>query len=227
MREGQSPQMPLYMKKVAVCALVVVVIAACHKNSGPYPGNGTSSLWPLKAGNTWIYTDSVFADSVLTGHYPDTILANGRVIQDNGGNSYMGINNHNGWFGDGSFMAVDPGNYTIYEVDSPAYSPYIFFGAVGQDGVSIGTGTDYTNPACPLFSIQYGFSTPQTVGAYNNCLKNIQYVTDCNNITREAIATYVSPGIGLVRIADYRADTAHNNNLSLVFSQTLQSQTLH
>jgi len=217
------------MKKVAVCAFVVivVVIASCHKNSGPYPGSGPNSLWPLKSGNTWIYTDSVFADSVLTGHYPDSIVENGRVMQDAGGSYYLGISNHNGWFGDGSFVAVDPGNYTIYEVDSPAYSPYIFFQTVGQDGVSIGTGTDYSNPACPLYSIQYGFSTPQTVGTYSNCLKNIQYVTDCHNVTQEAIATYVSPGIGLVRIADYKADSTHNNNLSLVFSQTLKSQMLH
>ncbi|HEY4060669.1 MAG TPA: hypothetical protein VGM30_02155 [Puia sp.] len=216
------------MKKVAICALIVLVIASCHKNSGPYPGRGPNSLWPLTAGNTWIYADSVFNDSVLTGNYPDTILENGRIEQDNTGSYYFGINNHNGWFGDGSFVSVDPNNYTIYEVDSPAYSPYIFFGAVSQDGQSIGTGTDYSNPACPLFSIQYGFATPEAVGkTYTNCLKNIQYVTDCHNVIQEAIATYMSPGIGLVRIADYRADSTHNNNLSLVFSQTLQSQTLH
>src|ERR1700730_7974465 len=108
MREGQSRQMPLFMKKVAVCALVVLVIAACHKNSGPYPGSGPNSLWPLKSGNTWIYTDSVFSDSVLTGAYPDTILENGKVMQDASGSYYLGISNANGWFGNGSYVAVDP-----------------------------------------------------------------------------------------------------------------------
>jgi hypothetical protein len=218
------------MKKSALCTLVAVsiIVVSCHKTSGPYPGSGPNSLWPLKAGNTWIYSDSVFSDSALTGWYPDTIVENGRLIQDQSGSYYLGISNPNGWFGNGSYVAVDPSNYTIYEVDSPAFSPYIFFQVGSQDGVVIGTGSDYSNPACPLQSIQYGFSTPVAIGTtYTNCLKNIQYVTNCNGVNTEAIATYVSPGIGLVRIEDYLADSTHSNNLYMDFSMTLKSQTLH
>jgi hypothetical protein len=219
------------MKKIAVCAcacaLILITIVSCHKNnSGPYPGSGPNSLWPLKAGNTWYYEDSVFSPAGVTGHYPDTIVENGQIIQDGSGTYYMGINNAAGWFGIGSYLSVDPTNYAIYEVDSPAFSPYIFFQTVGQDGVTIGTGSDYSNPACPVQSVQYGFSTPKQIGSYSS-LENIQYVTDCNNITREAIATYISPGVGLVRIEDYLADTANNNKLYLTYSQTLKSQTLH
>lgn len=216
------------MKKIAVCALIGITILSCHKyNSGPYPGSGPNSLWPLKTGNIWIYRDSVFNDSSkLTGAYPDTIVGNGRTLRDQTGTYYLGINNPNGWFGNGSYLSVDPTNYAIYEVDTPSFSPYIFFQTVGQDGVAIGTGSDYSNPACPSQSIQYGFSTPRMIGAYS-CLENLQYVTDCNNVTKEAIAYYISPGFGLVRIEDYLADTANSNKLYLSYSQTLQSQTLH
>jgi len=216
------------MKKIAVCAcaLVFIGIVSCHKTSGPDAGSGPNSLWPLKTGNTWYYEDSVFNSTGLTGFYPDTIVENGQIIHDAGGTYYLGISNPNGWFGNGSYLSIDPSNYAIYEVDSPSFSPYIFFQTVGQDGVAIGTGNDYSNPACPIQSIQYGFSTPRMIGDHSS-LENIQYVTDCNNVTKEAIATYVSPGIGLVRIEDYIADTANNNKLFLYYSQTLKSQTLH
>ena len=218
------------MKKIAVytvaLAVLSIVIVSCHKNSGPYPGSGPNSLWPLKAGNTWIYQDSVFSDSAFTRVYPDTIVENGRVIQDQSGSYYLGISNPNGWFGNGSYLAVDPANYTIYEVDSPAFSPYVFFQTASQDGTVIGTGNDYTNPACPLSSVQYGFASNFTIAGYN-CLKNIEYVTNCSNVNTEAIVTYVSPGIGLVRIEDYVADSTHNNNLYIDYSMTLKSQTLH
>lgn len=212
---------------VGVCALVFIGLLSCHKNySGPYPGNGPNSLWPLASGNTWYYQDSVFSPSGVTGVYPDTIAVNGRSVRDDYGTTYTGINNHNGWFGDGSYLSVDLTNYAIYEVDSPAFSPYIFFQTVGQDGLAIGTGNDYSNPACPRQSIQYGFVTPKTINGHSS-LENVQYVTDCNNVTTEAIATYISAGVGLVRIEDYLADTANSNKLYLSYSQTLTSQTLH
>ena len=216
------------MKTIAAgaCALMFIALLSCHKDSGPYPGSGPGSLWPLKTNNTWFYQDSVFSPSGMTGTYPDTIVENGRIIRDDAGTYYLGISNHNGWFGDGSYLSVDPTNYAVYEVDSPAFSPYIFFQTVGQDGEAIGSGSDYSNPACPLQSIQYGFSTPKTINGYSS-LENVQYVTDCNNVTKEAIATYISPGVGLVRIEDYVADTANSNKLYMDYSQTLKSQTLH
>ncbi|WP_431214788.1 hypothetical protein ACQ86N_08545 [Puia sp. P3] len=120
---------------------------------------------------------------------------------------------------------MDPSNSIVYEVDSPAYSPYTFFQAVGQDG-PIGTGADYSNPGCPIQSIQYGYAAPVSVAGYS-CLKNAEVVTDCNSVIREEIFSYLSPGVGVVRIEDYVSDTANGNKLYQDYSQTLTNKVLH
>lgn len=217
------------MKNLAVSALIVFSFAgavSCSKHtSGPYPGAGPNSLWPLKAGNTWYYADSVFSNTGLTGMYPDTIVVNQTLTRDGSGAYYFGINNPNGWFGNGTYISVDPNNYTVWEADTPNYSPYIFFQQVPADGTIIGTGNDFST-SCPLYSTQYGFATPVTINGYS-CLKNIEYVTNCNNFTVEGVVTYVSPGTGVVRMEDYVADSTNGNKLYLDFSQTLQSKSLH
>jgi hypothetical protein len=106
-----------------------------------------------------------------------------------------------------------------------AYSSYTFFQAVGQDG-PIGTGADYSNPGCPIQSIQYGYATPVTIAGYS-CLKNAEVVSDCNNVIREEVITYLSPGVGLVRIEDYAADSTQGNQLYEDYSQTLTNKVLH
>jgi hypothetical protein len=217
------------MKKIMIFSLVAVCIVSvsesCHKyGSSGYLSFGPNSLWPLVPGNSWAYKDSVFSDSSLITAYPDTAFVTSNTLKDNAGATYFEINNPNGWFV-GSYVTVDPMNTTIYEADSPALQPYIFFQTAQQDGQVIGTGNDFSNPACPLQSTQYGFATMVNVQGHN-CYQNIEYVTDCNNITREGIVTYISPGIGVVRIEDYIADTLHNNQLYLDYSQTLVGQTL-
>jgi hypothetical protein len=214
-------------KALPVSALVIalVLIFSCNKNSSSgYPSFGPSSLWPLKQGNAWYYKDSVFTDSNLSRTYLDTATLTSQVLQDPSGLFFVGVNNPNGWFGN-SFAAVDPYNTTIYALDSLNGSPYVFFGTVSQDGTQIGTGTDFTNPSCPLTSTLYGFATMTTVNTYS-CLKNIQYTTNCNNVNEEAIVTYVAPGVGIVRIEDYEMDTT-KNTLYLSYSQTLQSAKLN
>jgi hypothetical protein len=215
------------MKRSFVFFLIVlsVMAFACSKHSsGPDAGHGPNALFPLTAGDTWYYQDSVFNDSALIVAYPDTMTVNSQRVQDNAGNRYVGLTNPNGWF-NGSYILVDPGNTTVYEVDSPAYSSYTFFQAVGQDG-PIGTGADYSNPGCPIQSIQYGYATPVTIAGYS-CLKNAEVVSDCNNVIREEVITYLSPGVGLVRIEDYAADSTQGNRLYEDYSQTLTNKVLH
>jgi hypothetical protein len=219
-------------KKTFICSLllggILLAVFSCSKNNYPSnPGNSTTSLWPLKAGNTWAYMDSVFSDSSLTNHYPDTLTIN-TTTTTNPGLDFYGFTDSNpyGWFPQsGSYLAVDSYNANIYELDGASTAPYIFFGTALQDGVLLGTGADYTNPNCPRQASQYGFATAVSVGGYS-CLKNMQYNVDCNNITQELIVSYVSPGVGLVRIEDYLADSTKNNNLYLDYSQTLQSYSL-
>lgn len=215
------------MKRFFVFFLIagIVVAVSCNKHSsGPDAGHGANALFPLTTGDVWYYQDSVFSDSAVTGVYPDTMTVNGRQFQDNYGNIYIGVTNLNGWFR-GSFINVDPSNTIVSEVDSPAYSPYTFFQTVGQDG-PIGTGTDYSNPACPVQSVQYGYASPVTVAGYS-CLKNAEVTTDCNNVIKEEIISYISPGVGVVRIEDYLSDSTKGNQLYKDYSQTLTNKVLH
>ena len=218
------------MKKSSVFILIVIVSVlsvACHKNStGPSAGYGPNSLFPLTAGDTWYYTDSAFSDSGLIVAYTDTMVATKNAYTDPGtGTIFLGVNNPNGWFR-GSYIAVDPSNSAVYEVDSPAYSPYTFFQTVVQDG-AIGTGGDYTNPACPITSVQYGYANPLSVYGYQ-CYKNAEVITDCHQTVLEEVISYLSPGVGVVRMEDYLTDTTGGvNKFYEDYSQTLTGKTLH
>jgi hypothetical protein len=217
------------MKRLIIFFVIVFSVGAvvsCNKNSsGPNAGHGPNALFPLTAGDTWYYDDSTFNNTAaLTGYTPDTVTINSHQLTDNAGNIYTGITDPHGWF-DGSYILVDPGNSAVYEVDSPAYSPYVLFQTVGQDGV-VGTGADYSNPGCPIQSIQYGYANPVMVANYS-CLKNAEVVTDCNNVIREEVISYLSPGVGVVRIEDYLSDSTNGNKLYEDYSQTLTNKVLH
>jgi hypothetical protein len=213
--------------------LGAILTFSCHKITSPNnsnPGNSATALWPLGYGNVWYYNDSSFSDTSAvittpTAHYLDTIsvITQG---ENSGGLYFYGLNNPNGWFGTGSYIAVDPTNTSVYEWDSLSGEPYYtFFETASQDGTYLGSGTDYTtNPACPITSTQYGFASTTTIGAYT-CQANIIYTVNCNNVTIETTAYYLAPGVGPVRIEDYALDTA-TNQMYLDYSQTLTSYNL-
>ena len=224
--------------KVLLCSLFcagVFVVFSCNKNTftsntptSPNYADSADALWPLKAGNAWIYQDSVFSDSSTINSFADTIKI-GTLTESFGGGGplfYQLIDpNPNGWFTTGSYMAVDAYNTTIYESDSLSNSPYICFQTALQDGTLIGSANDFVNPTCiGLYSL-YGFAT-ETAVANHVCMKNIEYTVDCNHITQEAVVMYISQGIGLVRIEDYLATADSTHRLYLGYSQTLQSYTL-
>jgi len=121
---------------------------------------------------------------------------------------------------------VDPSNYTVYEMDVPYYQPYTLFQTVSQDG-PIGQGADYSNPACPITSVQYGYAAPVAVYGYQ-AYKNVEVITNCNNTVLEEVVSYLSPGVGVVRIEDYLTDTVGGaNKFYEDYSQTLTGKTLH
>ena len=228
----RQPKYPFVMKKLRAFSISSIFWAAgcaavvsCNKNSsGPDAGHGPNALFPLTAGDTWYYRDSSFSDTGLVWYGQDTMAVNSQRVQDNFGTTYVGITNPGGWF-QGSFIQVDPSNSIVYEVDSSSYSPYTFFQAVGQDQ-PIGTGADYSNPGCPIQSVQYGYATPVSVAGYS-CLKNAEVVTDCNNVIRQEVYSYLSQGIGVVRIEEYVPDTTKGNKLYQDYSQTLTNKILH
>src|ERR1700748_3347678 len=163
-------------------AVITIVSVSCHKNSsGPSAGYGPNSLFPLTAGDTWYYQDSSFNDSGVAEAFLDTMVATKATMQDpNSGTIFLGLQDGQyGWF-NGSYIAVDPSNSAGYEVDTPAYPPYVFFPAFNEDG-AVGTGADYSNPACPLQSVQYGYASPVQVYGYQ-CYKNAEVITDCHNV---------------------------------------------
>jgi hypothetical protein len=207
----------------AVVFACFLVISCSKHSSGPNPGSGAQSLFPLVQGSIWYYADSAFSDSVVTAAYLDTMTVTKNTYQDQTGTTYLELNDPYGWF-DGSYISVDPSNDAIYEVDSPYFSPYTFFAVAQQDGQTIGTGTDFTNPACPLYTTQYGWVTPVNINGFS-CLENLEYTTDCNNNPQEEIVSYVSEGTGLVRIVHYLPDSTAGP-LYEDYSQTLQSATI-
>jgi hypothetical protein len=204
----------------AVIFTCLVVISCSKHSSPPNPGSGPNSLFPLVQGSVWYYADSAFSDSTVTAAYLDTMTVTKTPYQDQSGTIYLELSDPYGWF-DGSYISVDPSNVAIYEVDSPYFSPYTFFAVPTQDGQVIGTGTDNTNPACPLYTTQYGYVTPVPVGPFS-CLSNVEITIDCNNNPQEEIDSYVAEGTGLVRIVHYLPDSA-TGPLHKDYSQTLQS----
>lgn len=208
-------------------ASVAVLSVACHKNtSGPNPGYGPNSLFPLTAGDTWYFQDSAFTDSGQVEAYLDTMVATKNQWTDPGsGTIFLGLQDgQHGWF-DSSYIAVDPSNYAVYEADAPDYNPYIFFQTVSQDG-AVGTGGDYSNPACVIGSTQYGYAAPFSLYGYQ-AYKNVEVVKDCNNIILEEVVSYLSPGVGPVRLEDWRTDTTGGKNIFYEnFSATLVGKSL-
>jgi hypothetical protein len=212
------------MKVLFASALLFacIFVVSCSKHSsGPNPGSGATSLFPLTYGSSWVYMDSAFSDSVVEAAYLDTMTVTKNTWQDPTlGTVYLEMNDPYGWF-DGSYIAVDPSNDAIYEADSPYFSPYTFFAVPQSDGQLIGTGVDNTNPVCPFYSNQYGWVTPVTVGSWS-CLENIELTTDCNNNPQEEIVSFIAEGVGVVRIVHYLPDST-TGPLYEDYSQTLQS----
>ena len=201
---------------------------ACNKhNSGPDAGYGPNSLFPLTNGDTWYYVDSAFNDSGLAvPPYADTMVATKNSVTDQTGTVYLELSDPYGWF-NGSYIAVDPNNFAVYEVDSPAFQPYTFFATVNQDGQIANPYTDMTNPACPITYAQYGYANPVNMGNYS-AYKNAEVVTDCHGVVLEETNSYLSPGVGVVRIEDFLTDTTGGKNLFYEdYSQTLTGKSLH
>jgi hypothetical protein len=207
--------------------LACIVVMSCNKNSsGPNPGAGANSLFPLTQGSTWYYNDTVFnSDSTTNDSYIDSMKVTKSTFTDSYGTVYLEMNDANGWF-TGSYISVDPTNDAVYEADSPYYEPYTAFAVAQTDGQIIQqNGGEYNanNLACPLTSTLYGFVTPVTIGAYQ-CLTNVLLTTDCNNVSLEEIYTYDCPGTGIVRIEDDEEDsTGTGVTLYKAYSQTLTS----
>jgi hypothetical protein len=217
------------LKFLPIAVILLVLAAACKKSSsGPSAGYGPNSLFPLTNGDTWYYVDSAFSDSGLITEYPDTMVATTHTYTDATGTVYLQVLDPNGWFY-GSYIAVDPSNYAVYEVDSPAFSPYTMFAMVSQDGPIGPASTDYSNPTCPINYIQYGYANPINIDGYS-CYLNSEVVTSScsNNLVLEQTNFYLSEGVGVVRIEDYLTDTVGGANIFYEdYSQTLTGKVLH
>ena len=214
---------------VSIVFCTALTVAWNKHTSGPDAGYGANSLFPLASGDTWYYTDSAFNDSSLAAPpYADTMVVTKNQISDQQtGLIYLEMSDPYGWF-NGSYIAVDPSNYAVYEVDSPAFQPYTFFATVNQDGQIAAPYTDnQTNPSCPITYEQYGYANPVNVYGFS-AYKNSELVTDCHGVVLEQTNSYLSPGVGVVRIEDFLTDTTGGRNLYYEdYSQTLTGKSLH
>jgi hypothetical protein len=216
--------MKVLLTSVTVLACLFVISCSKH-SSGPNPGSGKNSIFPLTQGDVWYYQDSSFNDTAVTAAYSDTMTVTKQTYTDGSGNVYLELNNPYGWF-IGSFINVAADNSAINEVDSPYYSPYTFFAVAQQDAQVLGSGSfPSNNLACPFNTIQYGYVTPVVINGFS-CLTNDEYTTDCNNVPQDEVISYVAPGTGVVRIEHYVPDSTQGGPLHLEYSQTLTSATL-
>jgi hypothetical protein len=209
---------------------MIVLAVSCTHNTATNTGVPSLPLIPLTAGNVWIYTDSIFnnqSGGTLDSVYTDSVVVNSQTADfssQNGQIVFYGVTDPNGWFGN-SYLGVDPTNTAAYGLDSLNGTPYTFFATSTVDQALLGQSTDYTDyPNCPETYSLYGYATTTTIGGHT-CLQNIQTTVNCSNLLLEQINTYLAPGVGIVRIADYESDST-GANLNRSFSMTLQSYTL-
>ena len=172
--------------------------------------NITAPLWPMKAGNSWVYSDSIFtADGELSTSYADsTFIPNKTASAD--GNTFYAYNDSLGWFGASGYVAADATNSSLYVLDSlNAGSSYLIF--------SLSAPT----PSATDYDALYSFTNTFTVNGYS-CYKNLEQEKDENGNVVYANVYYVSPGVGLVRIEEYSI-RPNTNSLFMDYSQTLRS----
>ncbi len=170
----------------------------------------TAPLWPMKAGNSWVYTDSIFtADGELSTSYADsTFISNKTASAD--GNTFYAYNDSLGWFGASGYVAADATNSSLYVLDSlNAGSSYLIF--------SLSAPT----PSATDYDALYSFTNTFIVNGYS-CYKNLEQEKDENGNVVYANVYYVSPGVGLVRIEEYSI-SPNTNSLFRDYSQTLRS----
>ncbi|MFP5039653.1 hypothetical protein [Parasediminibacterium sp. JCM 36343] len=214
-----------------ILAVLVLSMASCSKtnyvpiapatDSTAYTG---ATLLPVKAGNKWVYKDSVFKSAnVVDSTFADTAVITAKTATSS---SLQGITFYNfcdsiGWFGKNAYLApaIDQTSGYIFQMDSANGLPYTLFQTATIDNQYLGKSNDFTTPTCIHVFLQYGFATKTVVNGFS-CIRNITYYSDCSST--EVIVQYVSPGVGIVRIEDYEKTSSTNSTLYLSYSQTLQ-----
>lgn len=195
--------------------LLLFLLEACTKtvNNNPADNSSSLSIWPMKTGNSWVYTDSIFnADGEMTVSYTDSTFISDKTISADG-NTFYAYNDSLGWFGATSYIAVDALNNSLYMMDSlNAGSSYLFF--------SLSAPT----PSDTDYDALYSFTNTFTICGYS-CYKNLEQVKDENGNIIYANVYYISPGIGVVRIEEY-IPNPNTGTLYLDYSQTLKSYNL-
>ncbi len=215
---------------VLICLLIFSIVACSKKAvvvNNSYPRNGPgSNLFPFKAGNQWIYLDSLWdSTKTLSKFYSDTAYLTSSTLnmsQINGGLLYNFVD-PNGVFGSCYFGTSHDNNNNglIIEYDGNGTNPYVFF---GRSSISDSLVDSWRTPnaSCSYSSEQYSYIATTQINGYT-CFKNIITTTNCNNINTENFVEYVSAGVGIVRLENWVQDTTGiNKPLYLEYSQTLQ-----
>lgn len=215
---------------IGVILFLVVFIVSCKKEAtvvSNVPTYGNSNLWAIKAGNIWIYQDSIYnSGNTLKSAFTDTVYMTNKTTTspDASGITFYGLNDSLGWFGRNAYIATPSDQYGGYilVIDSLGRSPYYFFLTASYDYQTLLSSKIAIDSTCTGTDRQYGFITPTTINGYS-CIKNIEIISDCSLNVVEKIITYVSSGVGLVRIENYKkVPNKNNGSIYLSFSQTLK-----
>ena len=219
---GLSLLVPISILTVVACSKKAMVV----NNTNPSNGVG-SNLFPFKAGNVWIYQDSLWdSTKTLSRSFSDTAYLTSSTLDytnSNGGLLYNFVD-PKGVFGSCYFGTWHDqnGNGYVLEYDGNGFNPYLFFGTSAAGDSLIDSWKVVSNPACTYNSQQYSYIATTQINGFT-CFKNIITTTNCNNINTENYVEYVSSGVGIVRLENWVHDsTGTNKPLYLQYSQTLQ-----
>jgi hypothetical protein len=218
------------MKNLSFFSIIisVFIFTGCSKTAdNSAASNSATSLWPLKAGNTWVFQDSIYdATGALTYSYSDSTFITNQTT-NNSGMTFFGLNDSTGWFGASSFVGVDGSNTSLYLIDNNNADAYVFFSLNPPDGYLTDSTSFESNSSNAGADGLYGFKNTFNINCYT-CYKNQENVTDENGNVTYATVYYVSPGVGVVRVEEYSTDTSNGSNaLYLDYSQTLVSYKLN
>jgi hypothetical protein len=208
------------MKKFAYALFLLILGWSCsNKGNTSNPPPLIIGLMPLAVGNYWNYTkigyDSNSGNPIDTS--ADAIHIIGQVSVDS--LTYF-QQYQNSILTNGASFFYNLDSNTLRKVDGS--TSYVFFKRVSTDSSFIDSWPDtVTTSRCMGTNTLYGFTGTTDIDGYN-CLRNVDYVSDCTGMLIQTWVYYMFPNLGLVRIQHYVVKQDHT--IYLDFEENLVSQ---
>jgi hypothetical protein len=192
--------------KIFLLAGAVLVLFGCSKG-GNNNGNAavtSQGLMPLAVGNYWQFSkvDYDSASGLPKDTGTDAIYIIGEVSVN--GTTYFQQNQASITNINAPSYFINTDSNTVSKIDSA--SEYVFFKRVSTDSSLQDSWPDTVTSHCQGKNLLVGFDDLQTIDGHS-CLRNEVQVTDCTGAIFEKWEYYLQPGLGLVRIQLYKANS--------------------